>query len=62
MVNYTKCGTCIHKDVCKYIDTCKVTSARFMTEFKEFKEFENSQTFDVIFKCKKYEKRNGTIR
>lgn len=59
MVNYTKCDTCIHKDVCKYADTCKLISVRFMTEFKEF---ENNQTFDVIFKCKKYEKRNGTIR
>lgn len=62
MVNYTMCDTCIHKAVCKYVDTPKVKCKQFMTELKEFKEFEVNQTFDVIFKCKKYEKRNGTIR
>lgn len=59
MVDYTKCDTCVHKDVCKYRDTPKVTSAKFSYKFKDFKD---DQTFDVIFKCKKYEKRRSIIR
>lgn len=59
MVDYTKCDICIHKDVCKYMDTPKVTAEKFI---QAVREVEGSTLFEAIFKCKKYEKRNGNIR